>query len=277
MTISESTITGLIESDDELKAIMNKIGRVYLPSGLSNIELMVLAVYIRTRINSRVCNSTSYQDTKKIFNYLGGNFSEYSNILKEGSSSGALGFFDQVEEIDRKTHSVIVPVISGNQGYEVLQKILGKISGGRSRLIVAGTKFSSRMNFVEFLNEKKDINDVRLVDSYINSQTLLTFATMEKKPVKLRVITANITQNSDSFANDLKEFVKESGTDLEIRLSKDVHDRYIIFGSEVWSLGSSIKDLGNKDAIISQIESLRNSIIDLFEVRWLSSDPYQTD
>lgn len=271
MTIYERGITALIENDEELRAIMHKIGVNYIPSNLTDEEIMLLTCYIRVLLT--YCNgdySSAYVDTMTIYNYLGGNSSDYYEILESAEEDGIIGSFFTTTDFEKR-NKVKVPVISGFKGFESLQKILGKMSGGKSRLILAGTKFQSRMNFVEFLSELPKNNEIKLADSYISSTTLHPFSFLKGKVGKIRILTSKITGVDSIFKNDVLDFVKETNIELEIRRNSDIHDRYLIAGNEVWSIGTSIKDLGNKDAIITQIETVKDSIADLFEIRWAES------
>ncbi len=250
---------------------MHKLGNVYIPSGLNNLELLLLTCYIRLLIKGSMKYPYAYGDTEDIYTYLGGTVSDIESTLFKGKQEGLLGSYVDDEPVERRgfyDNYPNVPLISGNRGYEELQKILGKMSGGRSRLIVAGTKFSARMNFVEFLSELPKNEEIRLVDSYIDSFTLHPFASMKSALNKLRIITHEITENDSIFKKKVSEFVEETGIKLEMKQSDSIHDRYIIYGNEIWSLGASIKDLGNKDAIVSKVDTLTTSISDLFEIRW---------
>jgi len=56
--------------------------------------------------------------------------------------------------------------------------------------------------------------------------------------------------------------------EIEVRIfnEKTLHDRYIISNGNCWSIGSSLKDLGNKDTIITKLEDeVRYAIEEIFE------------
>jgi hypothetical protein len=59
----------------------------------------------------------------------------------------------------------------------------------------------------------------------------------------------------------------------EIKINKKIHDRFIICGDMCWSIGSSIKDLGNKDTIVREINEVAFSLRHLFLQRWDEGEP----
>ena len=63
-------------------------------------------------------------------------------------------------------------------------------------------------------------------------------------------------------------FEREYGIKVEIRINKKIHDRFIIAGNKCWHIGTSIKDLGNKDTIIKDLSEVCDSLRYLFEERW---------
>ena len=201
-----------------------------------------------------------------MFAYLGGG--DYFVAFNEGMRNGLLGSRNVYDDF----RNLRIPTISGNKGYKALQKVLGKMSGQETRLIVAGTKFSSRMRFQEFLEDSFNEGNIDLVDSYIDSRTLHFFEPLGGRKVeKFRILTSHIKE--DRFFDDLVEFKKEMNIDIEVKTNQHIHDRFLILGNEAWLLGSSLKDLGNKDTAISNINSVIASLKDLFEMRWKESDP----
>lgn len=263
----EEQITNLIESNSELRSIMHPIGNTYMPSGLIDPEILLLTCYIRKKWNYEILDKDEEDFHEEVFAYLGGG--DYFMAFNEGMKDGLLGLRNVYND-SMMTYRKI-PTISGNKGYEALQKVLGKMSGQKTRLILAGTKFSSRMGFQEFLEDSFNEGNIDLVDSYIDSRTLHFFEQLGGRKVeKFRILTSHINENR--FLDNLAEFKKEVNIDIEVRTNQDIHDRFLILGNEAWLLGSSLKDLGNKDTAISNINSVIASLKDLFEMRWKESD-----
>jgi len=81
-----------------------------------------------------------------------------------------------------------------------------------------------------------------IVDNYVDD-TVLVHLTKIKKGVHVRIVTKSI---SDQFKLDLKKF-GEQYFEIEVKVSKDIHDRFIIIdGKVLYHLGASLKDLGRK-------------------------------
>jgi len=81
-----------------------------------------------------------------------------------------------------------------------------------------------------------------IADNYIDD-TVLVHLTKIKKGVQVKIVTKSI---SDQFKLDIKKFEDQYFT-IEVNVSKDIHDRFIIIDGEVlYHLGASLKDLGRK-------------------------------
>ncbi|MCM1053224.1 MAG: hypothetical protein NC483_04555 [Ruminococcus sp.] len=97
---------------------------------------------------------------------------------------------------------------------------------------------------------KKANKSIIIIDNYIDESILKMFG-KKKKDVKVILITSNNTKINNI---DIEKFNKEY-TKLEIRKSTKYHDRFIIIDKEqLYHLGASIKDLGNKCFGINKIE-----------------------
>ncbi len=55
-------------------------------------------------------------------------------------------------------------------------------------------------------------------------------------------------------------FKEETNINVEVKLNRKIHDRYLISGGRCWSIGTSIKDLGNKDTVIKEISEVTDSL-----------------
>ncbi len=96
-------------------------------------------------------------------------------------------------------------------------------------------------NFVSDLFRKAK-KSIILADNYIDD-TVLVHLTKLKASVHIKIITKSV---SDQFRLDLKKF-GEQYFPIEVKVSKAIHDRFIIIDGEVlYHLGASLKDLGKK-------------------------------
>jgi len=96
-------------------------------------------------------------------------------------------------------------------------------------------------NFVSDLFRKAE-KSIVIVDNYVDD-TVLLHLTKIKKGVQVKIVTKSI---SDQFRLDIKKF-EEQYFHIEVKMSKSIHDRFIIIDGEVlYHLGASLKDLGKK-------------------------------
>ena len=109
-----------------------------------------------------------------------------------------------------------------------------------------------------------------LIDNYID-ENILDFFTLKEANVKLFIITKNMKSAMKHYA---KQFSLQYGG-LEIRISKDYHDRFLIVDETTfYHFGASLKDLGNKAFMFSKIkkESNKTTILENWRNDWLSSN-----
>jgi hypothetical protein len=103
---------------------------------------------------------------------------------------------------------------------------------------------------------------IYLIDNFID-ENILNFFTIKEDTVELRIITKDIKDVVKQYA---KQFNRQFGK-LEIHISNDYHDRFLIIDEKIYyHFGASLKDLGNKMFMFSEIEESANKKI-LFE-KW---------
>jgi hypothetical protein len=76
------------------------------------------------------------------------------------------------------------------------------------------------------------------------------------------------------FSLEAKHFVAQHGGQVEVGVTNDYHDRFILVDQvDVWHLGASIKDAGKKAFALTKFErsSIRNSVIADVEATWNAS------
>jgi len=95
--------------------------------------------------------------------------------------------------------------------------------------------------FVSDLFRKAE-KSIVIVDNFVDD-TVLVHLTKITKGVQVKIVTKSI---SDQFKLDIKKFEDQYFT-IDVKVSKDIHDRFIIIDGEVlYHLGASLKDLGKK-------------------------------
>ncbi len=87
-----------------------------------------------------------------------------------------------------------------------------------------------------------------LIDNYIDESTLTLFS--KNSNIKIKIFTNNI---SKQLQLDIDKYNKQYNN-LEVQVTKNFHDRFIILDeNDVYHIGASLKDLGNKVFAFSKI------------------------
>jgi hypothetical protein len=109
-----------------------------------------------------------------------------------------------------------------------------------------------------------------LIDNYID-ESILDFFTLKQSNVELLILTQDL---KDAMKHYAKQFSLQYGK-LEIRISKDYHDRFLIIDETTfYHFGASLKDLGNKAFMFSKIEEEKNkaTLLEKWQTDWMSSN-----
>ena len=97
-----------------------------------------------------------------------------------------------------------------------------------------------------------------VVDPYVDQSILTLLTACAKANMNVRILTSRIPSD---FALEAKKWLTQhQGVVLEVRTSKEFHDRFIVLdGQSCWHIGASLKDAGAKAFMISQIEDDANA------------------
>ena len=87
-----------------------------------------------------------------------------------------------------------------------------------------------------------------LIDNYIDESTLTLFS---KNPnIKIQIYTSSIPKQ---LQLDIKKY-NQQYSNLEVKITKNFHDRFMILDTkDIYHIGASLKDLGNKIFAFSKI------------------------
>jgi len=111
---------------------------------------------------------------------------------------------------------------------------------------------------------------IYVIDNYID-ENILDFFTMKESNVKLKFITKNITKAAQQMINSYTKQYRN----LEIRTSDNYHDRFIIVDEKTfYHFGASLKDLGNKVFMFSEIEENENKkmLLENWQNDWIDAN-----
>ena len=145
--------------------------------------------------------------------------------------------------------------------------MLGQLGKSPIYILKHGQNLQAVRLFEEFLSEEILKDEVLLCDSHVSHSTLFPFSVLKGKTKSIKILTSNVYDSAKMKAYR-KKMEKEMRISVQVRNNNKIHDRFLICGHKCWSIGSSVKDLGNKDTIIREISEVTNSMKDLFSERW---------
>ena len=230
--------------------------RILADDSISDPDVVLLSVYIEDRKNKK--SGIKYDVLKNLFVYFGrkeGNFRKTIFRLKEKSL---------LKEEDKKFHLHIL-------GLKRIDLLLGQVGKSSVYIIKSGQNFTAIRLFEEFLKTQVNNKDISLCDPYISYDTLNPFSTLKGKIRSLKILTTNV-YDPGKFNDYKKKLIKELNVTVQVKTNKKIHDRFILIGDSCWSIGASIKDLGNKDTTITEVSGVASSMKELFTERWNEAD-----
>ena len=245
-----------IEVPKEMSGLIRKHYDKYIADdSLNDIESILISVHLIQVKNQKA--EVNQRDVKKLFSDLG---------RKE------INFDKRMSDVKKKDflRNTGENIESSSKGVKELDKILGRHGKSPVIIIKNGQGFSGTKRFEEFLKNEINNEHVLLCDTYIDRKTLYVFSELENNIKSLKILTAKI-HHRDEFEDCRERMEKEFNVKIEVKANGKIHDRFIIFGNKCWSIGRSIKHLGNKDTIISEVSEVSHSLKDIFEERWNDS------
>lgn len=239
--------------------------KLLLDNTLTDSKALLICCYMSCFKNNSA--EVSYYDVRDLF--LG--FGRQANNFKVNFyNAKKQGLITENENGEAKLLSLTT------SGLKLVKDIIGDTLGNRTYVIEAGKVFSGKKLLQEVI--KPHIGSIlKLCDPYISARTL-DFLNVDHK-CKVQILT-QVVNSKANFQRELSDFKKEyKDIDIEVRIftKNNLHDRYMISDDTVWSIGSSLKDLGNKDTIVSKLgEELKFALEEVFEKRWQDSTPFST-
>jgi len=226
--------------------------RILADDSLSDLDVLLFSIYLQ-EYNSHLAGCT-YGLCKETFQVLGRKEDAFRKIVYTAKKSNFL------EEKDKKLYLLI-------KGLKKLRMIMGQTEKSPVYVIKAGQNFSAIKLFEEFVSkELGNKKEILLCDPYVSHNTLFPFTAL-KNVSSLKILSSNVF-DSAKFEEYRKKLSKEYGISVEVKINKKIHERYIICENKCWAIGSSIKDLGNKDAVIREISEVTKSMKEMFFERW---------
>ncbi len=256
--VSKKNEKSTLEVPAELSGIFHKHHDVILADdSLSDIEVILACIYLKEDAKKKA--GAEYSECKELFVFLGrkeDNFRKNISLAKKNS-------------LIRGENTLYLLI----GGLKKIRKVLGQIRKTPVFVIKSGENFSAIRLFEDFLLTQIGSGDVILCDSHISYSTLFPFAALKGKMKSLKILTASV-HDPDKFKNYKNRMSKELCIPIEVKTNNKIHDRFILSEDKCWSIGSSIKDFGNKDTTIKEISEVTASMKDLFQERWNEATPF---
>jgi hypothetical protein len=241
-----------IEIPKELSGLLQKHhDSIVADETLADVDVLLISLYLIENNNNKA--GASQEDCRRLFASLGRRESNFPVVLHRAKGSSFI-----------QESNGILHFMSG--GLKKIRNIFGQVEKSPVYVIKSGQNFTAIKLFEEFLSQLKG-EEILLCDPHISNVTLFPFSNLKDKFKSMKILTTNIYDH-EKFESYKKKMSKELGVQIEIRTNQKIHDRFIICGDKCWTIGSSIKDLGNKDATIREISEVTSSMKYLFSERW---------
>jgi hypothetical protein len=201
-------------------------------------------------------------------------FSSISGLVTSGIMLVITPFFYKSRDLLRK-------ILEGDLYYRIMTKgrrqIEPYIQTGELSVsyIREGKPRTARKILSQILNSLN--GEIRICDPYYGVRSLDAIE-MIPDACKVRFLSSQTSESAAKISNAISDFKKEHAN-VEIRVfpnPKLIHDRYIISEDNLLILGHGIKDIGNKESFVINIqkEHARDLLSDLkqsFDEKWSSS------
>jgi len=237
--------------------------KLFLDDKLSGTNALLIAFYMCS--NKNKCSEVEYNEVRDLFVKLGRRKNDFKVYLHRARKEGLI---DERKVNKSKLLSLKI------KGLKTVKNLLGQSSGAKALLIKSGTIYSGKKLFKEIVLSKPSFT-IKICDPYVGVRLLDILSEITSK-CEIYILTQTI-ERSKQFKRELEDFKKEfQNIKIEIRVleGNKLHDRYIITETDYWSIGSSIKDIGKKDALITKLpDEIKYALAEVFNRRWQNAKP----
>jgi len=254
-----------IEEVEDAKYIIHEFhGKLLLDDKPSDKIALLLSLYMCSNKNN--LSEIIYDEVKNLFVTMGRKEDNFKVNLFYAKKDGLI---DVREEGKVRLLSLKV------KGLKVIKETLGQIIGVKTWLIESCKVYSGKKLFHETVIS--NIGSVaKICDPYCGTR-ILDLISGIKQNCSIFLLTQVIEQK-ESFKRELNDFANEfKHLIIEVRIfnNRKLHDRYIISEHNCWSIGSSLKDIGNKDTTITKLEDeVKYALEEIFDKKWQEATPF---
>ena len=136
-------------------------------------------------------------------------------------------------------------------------------------IVEPGQTTRGPMILIEVLSRAKQ--SVAIIDKHLD-HSILNYLESVNPSLTVRLLAEDLNSATKLLLGQLQTGYPK----VDLRLSSGFHDRFVVAdASEVWSFGSSLKDLGKEASHVKRIDDggERERLITLFEKYWASARP----
>ena len=238
-------------------------GKLLLDNDFPDSKALLICLYMCCNKNKKA--EVSYSEVKNLFLEFGRNEQNFKANLHNARKQDLVN-----EKLEEKAKLLYLTI----KGLKAVKDLVGDTVGVRTWVIEAGKVYSGKKLFQEVVLSSVG-SSLKICDPYCGARTIDLLSGIGHN-CRVMILTQSI-ETKGSFQRELEDFQKEySGIDIEVRVfsASTLHDRYAISDDNCWSIGSSLKDLGNKDTIVTKLgDEIRYALEEMFEERWKRSSP----
>ena len=228
-------------TDDELENLRSKIstsswgGNRYSPKLFTEQGIYMLATVLKSKVATEI--------TVKIIR----TFANMRKLIKSNDF-----YAHQLKELEKR--QLIYEIKSDDKFDKIFNALENKQLHPTNGIFYNGQIFDAYVfisDLIKIANES-----IVLIDNYVDDTTLTLFS--KNQNIKIQIFTSTI---SKQLQLDINKY-NQQYNNLEVKITKNFHDRFIILDDcDVYHIGASLKDLGNKIFAFSKISIDCNDIL----------------
>jgi hypothetical protein len=228
-------------TDDELENLRSKFltsswgGNRYSPKLFTEQGIYMLATILKSKIATDI--------TVMIIR----TFANMRRLIKSNDF-----YTHQLKELEKR--QLIYEIKSDEKFDKIFNALEDKQLHPTNGIFYNGQIFDAYVFISDLIKSAKE--SIILIDNYIDESILILFS--KNQNIKIQIFTSTI---SKQLQLDINKY-NQQYSNLEVKITKNFHDRFMILDMvNVYHIGASLKDLGNKIFAFSKISIDCNDIL----------------
>ena len=228
-------------TDDELENLRSKIstsswgGNRYSPKLFTEQGIYMLATVLKSKVATNI--------TVMIIR----TFANMRRLIKSNDF-----YSHQLKELEKR--QLIYEIKSDDKFDKIFNALENKQLHPTNGIFYNGQIFDAYVfisDLIKIANES-----IVLIDNYVDDTTLTLFS--KNQNIKIQIFTSTI---SKQLQLDINKY-NQQYNNLEVKITKNFHDRFMILDTkDIYHIGASLKDLGNKIFAFSKIGIYSSDIL----------------